>query len=179
MSGHSKWANIKRKKEVTDAKKSKIFSKMSRIISVAAKSGADPDSNPALRLAIERAKEARMPKENIDRAIEKGSGQGGSVNFVEAVYEGFGPNGEAFYIKALTDNVNRTVAEIRNIFSRHGGSLGDAGSTAYIFSPDPNNPIYTVEVNKESAKKLEDLLNELDDHDDVQDIYVNFELTEI
>ena len=75
--------------------------------------------------------------------------------------------------------MNRTVAEIRNIFSRHGGSLGDAGSTAYIFSPDPNNPIYTVEVNEESAKKLEDLLNELDDHDDVQDIYVNFELAEI
>jgi len=178
MSGHSKWANIKRKKEVTDAKKSRLFSKMSRLISVAAKSGADPDSNPTLRLAVERAKEARMPRENIERAIEKGSGQGGSVNFVEAVYEGFGPNGEAFYIKALTDNINRTVAEIRNIFSRHGGSLGAAGSTAYIFASDPDNPIYMVDVDDISAKKLGDLLDELDDHDDIQDIYVNFELPE-
>ena len=155
MSGHSKWANIKRKKEVTDSKKSKIFSKMSRLISVAAKNGADVDSNPSLRLAVERAKEARMPKENIDRAIEKGSGQGGSVSFFETVYEGFGPNGEAFYIKALTDNVNRTVAEIRNIFSKHGGSLGGLGSTAYIFSPDPDNPSYTVEVDSSAAKSLE------------------------
>ncbi len=178
MSGHSKWANIKRKKEVTDSKKSKIFSKMSRLISVAAKNGADVDSNPSLRLAVERAKEARMPKENIDRAIEKGSGQGGSVSFFETVYEGFGPNGEAFYIKALTDNVNRTVAEIRNIFSKHGGSLGGLGSTAYIFSPDPDNPSYTVEVDSSAAKSLEGILDDLDDNDDVQDVYVNFQLPE-
>jgi len=178
MSGHSKWANIKRKKEVTDSKKSKIFSKMSRLISVAAKNGADVDSNPSLRLAVERAKEARMPKENIDRAIEKGSGQGGSVSFLETVYEGFGPNGEAFYIKALTDNVNRTVAEIRNIFSKHGGSLGGLGSTAYIFSPDPDNPSYTVEVDSSAAKSLEGILDDLDDNDDVQDVYVNFQLPE-
>lgn len=176
MSGHSKWANIKRKKEVTDSKKSKIFSKMSKLISVAAKNGADPDSNPSLRLAVERAKEARMPKENIDRALDKGSGQGGSVSFFETVYEGFGPNGEAFYIRALTDNINRTVAEIRNIFSKHGGSLGGLGSTAYIFSPDPDNPSYMVEVDDSSAKKLEELLEELDDHDDIQDVFVNFEL---
>jgi len=178
MSGHSKWANIKRKKEVTDSKKSKIFSKMSRLISVAAKNGADVDSNPSLRLAVERAKEARMPKENIDRAIEKGSGQGGSVSFLETVYEGFGPNGEAFYIKALTDNVNRTVAEIRNIFSKHGGSLGGLGSTAYIFSPDPDNPSYTVEVDSSAARSLEGILDDLDDNDDVQDVYVNFQLPE-
>jgi YebC/PmpR family DNA-binding regulatory protein len=178
MSGHSKWANIKRKKEVTDSKKSKIFSKMSRLISVAAKNGADVDSNPSLRLAVERAKEARMPKENIDRAIEKGSGQGGSVSFLETVYEGFGPNGEAFYIKALTDNVNRTVAEIRNIFSKHGGSLGGLGSTAYIFSPDPDNPSYTVEVDSSVARSLEGILDDLDDNDDVQDVYVNFQLPE-
>ena len=176
MSGHSKWANIKRKKEVTDSKKSKIFSKMSKLISVAAKSGADPDSNPKLRLAVERAKEARMPKDNIDRAIAKGSGQGGGVSFSEVVYEGFGPNGEAFYIKGLTDNINRTVAEIRNIFSKHGGSLGGSGSTSYIFSPDPENPSYMVEVAPEDAKKLEGLLEDIDDHDDVQDVYVNFEL---
>lgn len=178
MSGHSKWANIKRKKEVTDAKKSKIFSKMSRLISVAAKNGADIDSNPALRLAVERAKEVRMPKENIDRAIEKGSGQGGSASFFETVYEGFGPNGEAFYIKALTDNINRTVAEVRNIFSKHGGSLGGLGSTAYIFSPDPDSPSYTVEVDSSAAKSLEGILDELDENDDVQDVFVNFQLPE-
>jgi len=178
MSGHSKWANIKRKKEVTDAKKSKIFSKMSRLISVAAKNGADVDSNPTLRLAVERAKEVRMPKENIDRAIDKGSGQGGSVSFFETIYEGFGPNGEAFYIKALTDNINRTVAEIRNIFSKHGGSLGGLGSTAYIFSPDPDNPSYTIEVDSSAAKSLEGILDELDDNDDVQDVFVNFQLPE-
>ncbi len=178
MSGHSKWANIKRKKEVTDAKKSKIFSKMSRLITVAAKNGADVDSNPSLRLAVERAKEARMPKENIDRAIDKGSGQGGSVSFFETIYEGFGPNGEAFYVKALTDNINRTVAEVRNIFSKHGGSLGGLGSTAYIFSPDPDNPSYTVEVDSSATKSLEGILDELDDNDDVQDVFVNFQLPE-
>ena len=176
MSGHSKWANIKRKKEVTDSKKSKIFSKMSKLISVVAKSGADPDSNPKLRLAVERAKEARMPKENIDRAIAKGSGQGGGISFTETIYEGFGPNGEAFYVRALTDNINRTVAEVRNIFNKHGGSLGGLGSTSYIFSPDPDNPSYMVEVSNDVAKKLESLLEELDDYDDVQDVFVNFEL---
>ncbi len=179
MSGHSKWANIKRKKEVTDSKKGKVFSKMSKLLTVAAKSGADPDSNPKLRLVVERAKEARMPKENIDRAIAKGSGQSGDSDFFETIYEGFGPNGEAFYIRALTDNLNRTVAEIRTIFSKHGGSLGGLGSTSYIFSPDPDAPSYTTRVDDMSlAKKLEGLLEELDDHDDVQDVYVNFELPE-
>lgn len=177
MSGHSKWANIKRKKEVTDAKKSKVFSKMSRLISVAARRGGDPESNPQLRLAVEKAKEARMPRENIEKAIAKGSGQGGGESFSEAVYEGFGPGGEAFYITALTDNKNRTVSEIRNIFSKAGGSLGGAGSTAYIFTPDPSTPSYTMEINDEAyAAKLEALLEELDDHDDVQDVYVNFVL---
>lgn len=179
MSGHSKWANIKRKKGVTDAKRSKIFSKLSKLLSVAAKEGADPNSNPRLRMVVDQAKEARMPKENIERAISKGSGQGGGVTFVETVYEGFGPHGEAFYVKALTDNINRTVSEIRNVFSRHGGSLGGQGSTAYIFSPDPDNPSYSLKIDDlDIAKKLESLLEDLDDHDDVQDVYVNFELPE-
>ncbi len=175
MSGHSKWANIKRKKEVTDAKKSKIFSKVSRLIIVAAKNGADPDSNPSLRLAVEKAREARMPRENIEKAIQKGSGQGGDGVFYEAVYEAFGPNGEAFYIKALTDNKNRTVAEIRNILNKFGGSMGGAGSTSYIFSPNPDTPSFTIQIDDTSlAKKLISLLEELDDHDDVQDVFVNF-----
>jgi YebC/PmpR family DNA-binding regulatory protein len=179
MSGHSKWANIKRKKEVTDAKKSKMFSKISRVISVAARNGPDPESNPSLRLAVEKAHEIRMPRENIEKAIQKGSGQGGGGVFSEAVYEGFGPSGEAFYISVLTDNKNRTVAEIRNIFNKYGGSLGGAGSTAYIFQPDPENPSFTLEIDDISqAHKLTSLLEELDDHDDVQDVYVNFVLPE-
>ena len=179
MSGHSKWANIKRKKEVTDSKRSKVFSKMSRVISVAARTGPDPESNAPLRLAVERARDARMPRENIDKAIQKGSGQGGEGVFFEAIYEGYGPHGEAFYISALTDNKNRTVAEIRNIFSKFGGSLGGAGSTAYIFQPDPENPSFNLEIDDISqAHKLTNLLEELDDHDDVQDVYVNFVLPE-
>jgi len=179
MSGHSKWANIKRKKGVTDAKRSKVFSKISKLLSVAAKDGSDPDSNPRLRMVVEKAKEARMPKENIERAIAKGSGQGGGITFTETIYEGFGPNGEAFYIRALTDNINRTVSEIRNIFSKHGGSLGGQGSTAYIFSPDPDNPSYSIKIDDLNiARKLESLLEEIDDHEDVQDVYVNFELPE-
>jgi YebC/PmpR family DNA-binding regulatory protein len=179
MSGHSKWANIKRKKEVTDSKKSKIFSKITRVISVAARNGPDPDSNPALRMAVEKARDARMPRENIEKAIQKGSGQGGSGVFYEAVYEGFGPNGEAFYISALTDNKNRTVAELRTIFTKFGGSMGGAGSTSYIFQPDPDNPSFTLEIEDRSlAQTLIHLLEELDDHDDVQDVYVNFVLPE-
>ncbi len=178
MSGHSKWANIKRKKEVTDAKRGKIFSKISRLITVAAKNGPDVDSNPSLRLAVEKAKEERMPKENIERAIAKGSGQGGGVTFQEIILEGFGPNGEAFYITALTDNHNRTVGEIRNIFHKAGGSMGGAGSTAYIFA-DPENPVFTLDITDESlATRLENLYEEIEDNDDVQEILINFVLPE-
>lgn len=180
MSGHSKWANIKRQKGANDEKKGKIFSKMSRAITVAAKlGGGDPSGNPTLRLAIEKAKEARMPKDNIERAIAKGTGSGLGDSYTETVYEGFGPGGEAFYVTALTDNKNRTVAELRTIFSKAGGSLGGAGSTAYIFSPDPETPIFTVQVSdKEYAQKLLDLCELLDDHDDVQEVYTNFEVQE-
>lgn len=179
MSGHYKWAQIKRDKAVNDSKRSKVFSKISKAISAAAKQGGgDPDSNPTLRLALEKAREARMPKDNIDRAIAKGTGGGSDSNdFVDVIYEGYGPSGEAFYIKGLTDNRNRTVAEIRGIFSRYGGSLGGAGSTAYIFAADPENPAFTIEVNDMAlAEKLTKMLEELEDHDDVQDVYVNFDL---
>jgi len=179
MSGHSKWANIKRDKAVNDAKKSKEFSKLSRLITIAAKQGGgDPDSNATLRLALEKAREARMPKENIDKAIKKGTGAGGEgADYHEVIYEGFGPNGEAFYLKGITDNKNRTVAEIRTIFSKFGGSMGGAGSTAYIFSSDPENPTFEMEVPSEDVKQtLLKLIDELDSHDDIQDIYFNFDL---
>jgi YebC/PmpR family DNA-binding regulatory protein len=166
---------------MNDSKRSKVFSKVSKAITVAARNGGgDPDANPALRLAIEKAKEARMPKDNIERAVKKGTGEGsGSEMFYEVVYEGYGPGGEAFYIKAITDNKNRTVAEIRNIFGKAGGSLGNAGSTAYIFSPDPENPAFTIDISDiEQFTRLEKLLDELDNHDDVQDIFFNFDLPE-
>jgi YebC/PmpR family DNA-binding regulatory protein len=181
MSGHSKWSTIKRAKAVNDAKRSQVFSKVSRALTIAAKQGGgDPDTNPALRLAIEKAKEARMPKDNIERAISKGAGSNtGADNFEEVVYEGYGPGGAAFMISAITDNKNRTVAEIRNIFSRHGGSLGGAGSTSYVFGSDPENPSFCVEVaDKDLSGKLINLSEELDNHDDVNDVYSNFELLE-
>jgi YebC/PmpR family DNA-binding regulatory protein len=176
MSGHSKWHNIKRKKGINDAKKGQMFSKLSRLISVAAREkGGDPDSNATLRLAIEKAKEAKMPKDNIDRAIQKGAGGKGEVAFEEVVYEGYGPEGVAFLVKGLTDNKNRTVSEIRTIFDRSGGSLGTSGSTAYIFGADPQNPMFEIEINdSEKAQKLLDLTERLDDQDDVTEVFANF-----
>lgn len=179
MSGHSKWSTIKRDKAINDSKRSKIFTKISKVITSAAKQGGgDSDTNPTLRLALEKAREARMPKDNVDRAIAKGTGENDDANtFHEVIYEGFGPNGEAFYVKGLTDNKNRTVAEIRMIFSKSGGNLGGAGSTAYIFAADPGNPAFSVEISDPAqALVLTQLLEELDDHDDVQDIFVNFDL---
>lgn len=176
MSGHSHWATTKRDKFAADAKRSKIFSSVSRKITVAAKEGGgDPSANPTLRLAIEKAKEANMPKDRIQRAIDKGTGRGSlGQTFEEVVYEGYGPMGAAFYVRAITDNKNRTVAEIRNIFSRAGGSMGGAGSTAYIFG-DPENPSFLVDVEDRSmAEKLDALYDELDEHDDVQAVYSNY-----
>lgn len=134
MAGHSKWAQIKHKKAAVDAKKGKIFSKLSKEITVAAKlGGGDPDKNPRLRTAIEKAREANMPSENIKRAIMKGTGELPGVSYEEAIYEGYGPGGVAVMIEVLTDNRNRTVSEIRHIMTKHGGSLGEAGCVSWIF----------------------------------------------
>ena len=178
MSGHSKWSTIKRDKAVNDAKRSQNFTKVVRAITIAARQGGgDVDANPALRLAVDKAKEARMPKDNIERAILKGLGvSSGDAVFEEVVYEGYGPHGVAFMVKCLTDNKNRTVADIRNIFSRGGGTLGVLGCTSYIFHSDPKNPSFTVTIdNLEIAKKLENLYDILDDHDDVTDVFANFD----
>lgn len=177
MSGHSKWANIKRDKAVNDSKRGNLFTKVSRLITVAAKQGGgDPEANPALRLAIDKAKDARMSKETIDKAIQRGTGVGSEGNLDELIYEGFGPNGEAFYVKAITDNRNRTVAEVRAIFSKAGGSLGNTGSTAYIFTPDPENPTFMMDVTEEQRVKLNNLYDQLTENDDIQQVYVNFTL---
>lgn len=178
MSGHSKWSTIKRGKAVNDAKKSQVFTKIARLITVASKQGGgDPNTNPSLRLAIEKAKHARMPKDNIQRAINKGLGAGSEGSaYEEVIYEAFGPNGEAFYIKGITDNKNRTVAEIRSMFTSAGGSLGGIGSTSYIFKPNPSAPNFVVGVDKEAYEKLNTLVRKLELSDDVQEVFVNYKL---
>ena len=135
MAGHSKWAQIKRKKGAADAKRGQLFTKLARAITVAARDGGgDPEGNAALANAIEKAKSLRMPKENIERAIAKGTGAGGDAAAIEAVtYEGYGPGGVAILVECLTDNRNRTAAEIRHMFSRADASLGEPGSVAWMF----------------------------------------------
>jgi YebC/PmpR family DNA-binding regulatory protein len=134
MAGHSKWAQIKRKKAVVDAKRGAKFTKLIREITVAARaSGGDPEGNPRLRTAIETAKAENMPQDNIERAIKKGTGELGGVTYEEATYEGYGPGGAAIMIEVTTDNLNRTVAEIRHIFSKRGGNLGAPNSVAWMF----------------------------------------------
>lgn len=133
MSGHSKWAQIKRQKAVADKKKGQLFSKVVREITVAARAGTDPETNYRLRLTIERAKDAGMPKENIEKAIERGSGKGGGAALEEITYEGFGPFGTTFLIEVATDNKNRIGSKLKQIFVKHGGKLGGSGSVAWQF----------------------------------------------
>src|SRR5881227_1378116 len=135
MSGHSKWASIKHKKAATDAKRGAEFTKLARAIQVAAREGGgDPAGNAALATAVQKAKDARMPKDNIERAIAKGTGAGADADAIESVvYEGYGPAGVAILVEALTDNRNRTGSEVRHVFSKSGGSLGEPGSVAWQF----------------------------------------------
>jgi YebC/PmpR family DNA-binding regulatory protein len=134
MAGHSKWAQIKRKKAVTDQRRAAAWTKVIREITVAAKlGGGDPAGNPRLRMAVDAAKGANMPNENIDRAIKKGTGELEGVEYQEITYEAYGPHGVALFIEALTDNANRAVADIRHALSRHGGNLGTSGSVAWMF----------------------------------------------
>jgi YebC/PmpR family DNA-binding regulatory protein len=135
MAGHSKWAQIKHKKAVTDSRRGKQFTKLARAITVAAREGGgDPDGNPTLATAIQKARDYSMPKDNIQRAVDRGTGAGtGGGEIERAVYEGYGPGGAAILIEALTDNRNRTGADVRHAFDKHGGSLGEPGSVAWIF----------------------------------------------
>lgn len=134
MSGHSKWSTIKRQKAVTDAKRAKVWARYTRDIMVAARDGvADPAMNPRLALAVDKAKGVNMPKDNIERAIKRGSGEIEGAEYEELTYEGYGPGGVAVFVEALTDNPNRTVADLRVFFSRAGGSLGTSGSVAFQF----------------------------------------------
>lgn len=239
MSGHSKWATIKRAKAKTDAARGKVFSKYAREITVAAKiGGGDPAGNPRLRLAIERARSSNMPKDNIQRAVEKGAGGGDSSSIEELMYEGYGPAGAAILVEVMTDNKNRTLGEIQNIFSKNGGNMGKAGCVSWQFakfgviaaergkaeaeqlimdaieagaedvSEDGGTveirtkpeeleavqsrlkekkhdfssaelsllPNASIEVSGDDARKLLKLVEALEDHDDVQNVYSNFDV---
>ncbi|WP_340106668.1 YebC/PmpR family DNA-binding transcriptional regulator [Rhodohalobacter sp. 8-1] len=171
MAGHSKWANIKHKKAKEDAKRAKAFTKHIREITVAAREGGgDPDANPRLSLAIENAKAVNLPKDNIERAIKKGTGEldDGSGNYEEVTYEGYGPGGIAYFIEATSNNLNRTVGEIRHIFTKHGGNLGTDGSVAYMFDQKGSIKIENSELDDEELMLIaieagaEDVINEDD-----------------
>jgi YebC/PmpR family DNA-binding regulatory protein len=133
MSGHSKWSTIKHKKAKEDAKRGKVFTKLIKEITVAARAGGDPNANPRLRLLVEKAKEANMPQDNLMRAIKKGTGELEGAAYEECTYEGYGPSGAAIIVEALTDNKNRMAAEMRRLFSTHGGNLGETGSVGWMF----------------------------------------------
>ncbi len=241
MSGHSKWATTKRKKAAIDAKKGKIFTKITKEIAVAAKiGGGDPDGNARLRTAILKAKEANMPADNIKKAVMKGTGELPGVSYEETTYEGYGPGGVAILIDIMTDNKNRTVAEIRKTFTRHGGNMGEAGCVSWMFNKkgyivvernkadedrlmslvldagaedmksDNNNfeivtvpkdfekvkdvlkqnnidmtvseitmvPQSYIKLDGKEAEQMLRLMEELEDHDDVQNVYANFDIPE-
>lgn len=242
MSGHSKWSTIKRKKGANDAKRGKMFTKLIKEITIAAKmGGGDPEGNPRLRSAITAAKGENMPKDNIDRAIKKGTGDLGGAIYEEILYEGYGPGGVAVLVETMTDNKNRTVADIRHFFSKSGGNLGESGCVAWMFdqkgsitvdkagtteeelmdlaleagaedvveeedsfqiltAPEAFNDVVdqlekgnvkfseatismiaknTIDVTEEkAARSLLKLLDNLEDHDDVQKVHANFDITD-
>jgi len=176
MSGHSHSKTIKHRKDAVDAKRGKIFSKMSRLISVAAKEkGGDPETNPKLKLAIEKARGANMPKDNIEKAIKRGAGQLEGVKMEEFVYEAYGPAGTALIIEGITDNKNRTLAEIKHILSRFGGKLANSGSVKYLFDKKDDDWLakYPLEIDEKTKRQVGKLLETLDEDEDVQKIYSN------
>jgi YebC/PmpR family DNA-binding regulatory protein len=172
MSGHSKWHTIKRKKAAIDAKRGKLFTKLIKEITIAARmGGGDPDGNPRLRLAIDNAKSANMPADNIERAIKKATGELEGTTFYEITYEGYGPAGIAFIVEVATDNKNRTVAEIRHIFSKNGGSLGETGSVAWMF--EKKGVITFPKQNKSEDEIMEIILEAgADDLQSEEDFYI-------
>ena len=169
MAGHSKWANIKHRKARQDASRGKIWTKVIREITVAAKGGPDPNDNPRLRLALEKANSANMPKDTIKRAIEKGSGTGETGTLEEIIFEGYGPGGVAILVETMTDNRNRTVSDVRHAFSKFGGNLGTDGSVAYLFKK-----IGVIQLSKDySEEDLIELIIEIgaDDFTEEEDFY--------
>jgi YebC/PmpR family DNA-binding regulatory protein len=152
MSGHSKWANIKRQKGVADAKRGQVFTKLAREIIVAVRQGGtNLDSNFQLRLAVQKARDSNMPSDNIERAIKRGSGETGAAALTETKFEGYGPSGIAVLVEALTDNRNRTVQDVRRLFTRHGGNLGESGCVSWLFE---SRGVITVESNASDAEGI-------------------------
>ena len=151
MAGHSKWANIKHKKAAQDAKKGKVFTKIIKELTIVSRDGgSDPDSNPRLRQAISLAKSANMPNDTIERAIKKGAGELDGINYEEILYEGYGPGGIAIIMNVLTDNRNRTVAEIRHLMNKYGGNLGEAGSVSWMFRHKGQIIIDATSINEDT-----------------------------
>ena len=178
MSGHSKWSTINHKIELTDAKKSKIFSKLVRFISVEAKLAGGKDS-PGLRAAIEKAKKVNMPAENIERAIKKANES--SANMEKITYEAYGPGGIGIIIETLTDNKNRTAQDIKFILSKNNLALGGIGSVAWAFKKEISpegliwTPTTTMPISETDLEPFEKLINELEEHDDIQEVFTNAE----
>lgn len=186
MAGHSKWNNIKNRKGAVDAKRGKVFSQLSKLIRIAVKEGGsgDPQFNPSLRTVLDKARAANMPKDNIQKAIERGLGKSASGQAIqEVVYEAFGPAGSALLIVAQTDNLNRTSGEIKFALSRNHGSLGSPGSASYLFTRNdqgefvPNMP-YALEDPKD-LEKIQNLIEVLRENEDVEDIYASVELPDM
>lgn len=176
MAGHNKWSKIKHKKAATDAERSKVFGKIVRLISVEAKKAQGDIDAPGLRTAIEKANEVNMPKDNIERAIKKAFEGGGEAD-EEVIYEAYGPAGAALIITGLTDNRNRTAAEIKHALSKNGATLAEPGAAAWAFEKKGEDyiPQSTVELTGEDEEKMSVLIETLEDLDDVQDIFTNAE----
>ena len=181
MSGHSKWSTIKHKKGATDAKRGKIFTKVIKEITVAARiGGGDVDGNPRLRLAVQKAKEVNMPQENVTRAIKKGTGELEGVQYQEISYEGYGPGGVAIFMEVMTDNKNRTISELRAVLDKNGGNMGENGCVAWIFEKKGITTIMTSEKNEEELLELAidaggDDLQTVDDHYEITTSIETFE----
>ncbi|MCD6149283.1 YebC/PmpR family DNA-binding transcriptional regulator [bacterium] len=176
MSGHSKWSTIKHKKAATDARRANVFTKLGRLISVAAKRGGNPNANLKLKLAIDQARAVNMPKDNIERAIKRGTGElKDQANIEEIIYEAFGPGGIMMVIKTLTDNKNRTVSEIKTILGKFSGKLGGIGSVMWNFeiSESGYKPKNIMKVDKVESQKFASLREALEEQDDVQKVFDN------
>lgn len=176
MSGHNKWSKIKHKKASSDAKKSKIFSMYSRLISIESKASGGNTDSPGLRSAIDQARAVNMPKDNIERAIKKGAGAGGE-NYEQVVYEAYGPGGVAMIIEGITDNTNRTTPEIKHLLSSNSYALGAQGSATWAFEKKEGEWIANTKtpLSDDDSEKLSNLIEQIEEHDDIKKVFTNKE----
>jgi len=180
MSGHSKWATIKRKKAAADVRRGQLFTKLGREIAIAAREGgSDPDVNFRLRVAVDRARREGMPLDNIERAIDRGAGRSGEANVEEVIYEGYAPSGVAVLVVAATDNRNRSVAEIRNALTRGGGSLGETGSVAWLFDTKGYIAVDIPDENGDKQAKAEEMALQIMDVEGVEDVQLTEDTVDV